>query len=109
MTAPIVSTSTEYVWVPVRSEHPTQGPANLLSYGVDVAFVRAGDPQPADWQPATWEADTATLGGQAYYLARVKVGPDGAVTLDDGSWNVYVRLTTGDQQPVVRAGTVLVT
>jgi hypothetical protein len=102
----IVSTSTEYVWVPVRSEHPTLGAANLLAYGVDVAFVRAGDPQTGDWQPATWEA-AATSDG--YYLAKVKVGPAGAVTLDDGAWNVYIRLTTGDQQPVVRAGTVLVT
>lgn len=109
MTATLVSTSTEYVWVPVRSEHPTQGAANLLAYSVDIAIIRAGDPQPDDWQPATWEADTTSIGGQAYYLAKLKIGPDGAVVLDDGAWNVYARVTTGDQQPVVRAGTVLVT
>lgn len=109
MTATIVSTSTEYVWVPVRSDHPIDGPAVLTNYTVDLAFVTGGDPADADWQPATWEPSTKTIDGQAYYLAKLLVGPAGDIALTDGAWNVYARVTTGDQQPVVRAGVVLVT
>lgn len=109
MTATIVSTSTEYVWVPLRSEHPIDGPANLAAYTVDLAFVTGGDPAPSDWHPATWEPATKTIGGDTYYLARLLVGPAGDVALTDGPWNVYARVTLSDQAPVVRAGILEVT
>lgn len=108
MTAVVSSKSTENIWVPVRSEHPINGAVDLTPYTVDVAFTR-GDPASGDWKPATWEPTTKTITGEAWYLARVKIGPAGAIELDDGPWNVYVRVTTSDEQPVAQAGSIRIT
>lgn len=102
----VVATSTEFVWVPVRSDHPITGAADLSVYLVDVAFLATtGDPASGDWHAATWETSTKTINGLVYYLARIQVGPGSAVTLTAGSTYVtYARVTVGGATAVVRAG-----
>lgn len=106
----VVATSTEYLWVPVRSDHPITGVIDLSVYSVDVALLASStDPVAGDWKPATWETSTKILHGLAYYLARLQIGPAGAITLTAGlSYFVYVRITIGASAAVVRAGTVQV-
>jgi hypothetical protein len=97
--------SNEVIWVPVRSDHPISGAAVLTSYTVEIA-VTTGDPGALDWKAATWEASTKTIGGVAYYLARIEIGPNGgALTLTDGvTYQVHARVTTAGEKPVVYAG-----
>lgn len=104
----VVASSTEYIWVPVRSDHPITGPVDLSSYTVDVAFLAVGgDPQVSDWKTAAWESTTKLINGLTYYLARLKIGPAGSVTLTAGTnYTTFVRVTTGTETPVVFAGMV---
>jgi hypothetical protein len=100
--------SNEDIWVPVRSEHPVTGEANLSTYGVEVAVVR-DDPTEDDWHTAAWEGQTAPgTDGKPYYWARLEIGPNaGTVTLVNGtSYKVYARITTPTNKPVVYSGTL---
>jgi hypothetical protein len=101
----VAAESNQNIWVPVRSDHPLTGAAVLTSYPVEVA-VTVGDPVTADWKTATWEATTKTIGGVAYYLARLEIGPNGgALTLaEDATYQVHARITTPGEKPVVYAG-----
>lgn len=102
----VVATSTEFLWVPVRSDHPISGAIDLSVYSVDVAaLATGGDPVAGDWKAATWESTTKLINGLAYYLARVQIGPGGAITLTAGSMYItYARVTIGASAAVVRAG-----
>jgi hypothetical protein len=100
--------SNEDVWVPIRSEHPVSGAANLSTYTVEVAVV-TDDPTDTDWQPATWESSPAPgSDGLEYYWARLEIGPNaGTVTLvNDTIYRVYARITTPTNRPVVYSGTL---
>jgi hypothetical protein len=100
----IPAESNQNIWVPVRSDHPITGAADLTSYGVEVA-ITVGDPVALDWKPAVWEASTKTISGQVYYLARLEIGPGGALTLsEDTTYQVHARVTTPAETPVVYAG-----
>lgn len=107
MTA-IAATSTQYIWVPVRADHPISGATNLSTAIVEVAVV-VGTPAPTAWKLATWESTADTVNGvSGYWLAKVKVGPAGAVTLTPGTHEVWIRLTTTDEAPVLKAGELTV-
>ena len=106
MTA-ISALSTQYIWVPIRADHPISGKINIASTQVAVAIV-TDTPTVDDWTDATWESTEDTVNGVDYWLARLKVGPDGAVTLDDGTYQVWARITTADETPVLRVGELTV-
>lgn len=102
--------SNEDIWVPLRSEHPISGVANLLPYPVEVAVTLA-DPQETDFHDAVWEPAGAWPGpdGLEYYWARLEIGPgSNTVTLADGqTYKVYGRVTTPSNRPVIYSGTIL--
>lgn len=100
----IAAESNENIWVPVRSDHPLFGATDLTPYTVEIA-ITLGDPVESDWKAATWESTTKTVQGATYYLARLEIGPGGAVTLDDNAtYQVHARITTPGERPVVYAG-----
>lgn len=102
----VVATSTEFLWVPVRSDHPITGATDLSVYPVDIAILASSsDPVAGDWKSATWESSTKIINGLAYYLARVQIGPGSSITLTAGSTYItYARVTVGGVTAVVRAG-----
>ena len=103
--------SLERVWVPIRSEHPIDGDEDITTATVELAFVLAGEePQEGDWTVAEWEAATKTIGGRAYYLAHILVGPGGgAVELAPRTiYDIHARLTHADLAPVIRCGRLTV-
>lgn len=104
----VVATSTEYIWVPVRSEHPITGVIDLTVYTVDIAILASSaDPVAGDWKAATWESGTKLINGVAYNLARLQIGPGGSVTLAAGlSYVAYARVTIGGATAVVRSGII---
>lgn len=106
MTA-IAALSTQFLWVPVRADHPLTGDIDITNTDVEIAVV-AGTPDEADWNDGTWEASADTVNGIDYHLAKLKVGPAGSGALTVGTLNVWVRITTADETPVIKAGTVTV-
>ncbi|MGW6499340.1 hypothetical protein [Nonomuraea angiospora] len=69
---------------------------------VEIAFTQPGvEPTEGQWNPASWGA--VAQGGAE---ARVRVGPGGAVTLPDGTYQGWVRVTRPDERPVLPSGLV---
>lgn len=90
--------STEYLRVSVTARDD-QGYMDPSDYPVAVAFTRSVEPQPdATWHPATWVVQGSTS------YARILVGPEGGVDLDPSDWVVWVKVTTTLEEPVLRAG-----
>ena len=89
----IPSISTEYLKVPVVGADP------LLP--VEMAVVPTGvEPVEIDWLDAEWDADDA----------RLLIGPNGgAVTLANGEYGVWVRITAPPEKPVLFAGHLIIT
>ena len=88
----ISSASLESVMVPVTDVNGTV----LSGLTVQMAFT-TGQPVGGDWKSATW----TTLTAPTRYLATCLVGPGGTVTLADGSYEVWVKVTTTPEIPVL--------
>lgn len=69
---------------------------------VAVAFTKPGvEPTEDQWTPASWGAV-----GNGGAEVRVQVGPGGAVTLLDGTYQGWVRVVRPDERPVLPSGLV---
>ncbi|MBB5081363.1 hypothetical protein [Nonomuraea endophytica] len=91
---PISSLSLEYVRVFVKHARGTEP--------VEIAFTTPGvEPGPADWKTASW-AETKNRGA----IAHILVGPNGTVTLADGTYQVWVRTVRQDERPVLPSGLI---
>ena len=74
---------------------------------VQMAFTATGvDPQPADWQTASW--DTSATLGPNQYLAQCLVGPGGTVALTNGTYQIWVKVTDNPEIPQLPAGQLLI-
>jgi len=91
----ISSLSREYVLVFVRGARGVEP--------VHMAFVRAEEPTEDDWVPAEW-ANVTPQGADAQVL----IGPGGAIQLEDGTYQVWVRVTTALEVPVLHAGQIVI-
>lgn len=97
------STSTEFVRVPVRAKEAGE-PVVMSSTDVDFAFKTATtEPTALEWVTGSWENDKGN------YYARCLVGPDGDALLAEGRYNVWVRITVGDEVPVRKVGVLEIT
>ena len=97
------SVSRQYVKVPVSARLAGVS-VDLTADSVQMAFS-AVDSDPSTWYVATWETDSTTT--PAVYLARILVGPGGAVTLADGVYDIWVKVTDSPEVPVLRSPTRL--
>lgn len=79
-------------------------------YTVEFAFttasVPATEPEAADWVSGSWETDTSQ---EEHYYARCLIGPSGTVELDDGDYDVWLRLDDTLEQPVRHVGRIIIT
>jgi hypothetical protein len=107
MAAPleISSLSKEYIRVPV-SATAAGVPVNPTADVVQMAFVTSGEPAGGDWKSADWETNAET--SPPTYYARCLVGPGGTVTLADGTYQIWVKVTDSPEVPVKRAGVLVV-
>lgn len=106
--ATISSLSLAYIKVPLSATD--SGASVVLTSGtVTMAFTAVGvEPVSGDWNTASWETD-ATRTPSRYY-ARCLVGPTGTVTLADGTYDCWVKVSgVGSEIPVIRAGNLIVT
>lgn len=90
----IPSVSREYVHIPVT------GGSN--STPVELAVIPSTQEEPAtgDWHTAdVWDGTTAKL----------LIGPGGTLTLADGTYRVWVRVTSAPEIPVLRSGLLQIT
>jgi len=72
-------------------------------YPLAFAFKSGGNPTTPDWQAGTW-ASTAS----GAYLAQINVGP-AAYTPGAGLWNVWMRVTTSTEIPILIAAILSLT
>lgn len=104
MTLSISSLSTQYIQVPVTALESGL-PVNPTSNTVSIAFVLGRlNPVTADWQTGTWQ--TSSVNGQ--YFAQVLVGPDGAVTLTEGAWTVWLQVVASPETVIIQTGSLVV-
>ncbi|MBX6382166.1 MAG: hypothetical protein IRZ07_04200 [Microbispora sp.] len=92
----ISSLSKEYVQVFVRGATGDET--------VQMAFIRGAEPTESDWIPAEW-ANITPQGADAQAL----IGPGGAKVLTEGTYQVWVRITTALEVPVLHAGPIIIT
>jgi hypothetical protein len=104
----LVLSSLSLEQVRVRVAAVTNGsPVNPTVDTVAMAFKQAdAEPAGGDWKTATWETDSTT--SPPTYYARCLVGPGGAVTLADGVWAVWVKVTDSPEIPVRKVGKVTI-
>lgn len=89
--------SRQYVKVPISAivDGDVDDPTGDV---VQMAFVTIGeDPVDGDWQDASWETSSGT------FWARCLVGPDGAVELAKGRYQIYVKVTDQVEIPVLES------
>jgi hypothetical protein len=102
----ISSLSKEYVRVRVAAKN-AGAVVNPTADVVEMAFTLAdAEPTTPDWKTASWETDAATEPDT--YFARCLVGPGGTVTLADGTYQVWVRVTDSPEIPVKKSGVLVV-
>lgn len=102
----VSSLSKTYVFVEI---HATESGAlvNPSALPVEMAFpLQAVAPVSGDWKTASWEV---VAGTPVQYRARCTVGPSGTVTLAAGRYDIWVRITTSPEVPVLRGGVLVVT
>lgn len=76
---------------------------NPTTLPVAIAFTTPGvDPQNSDWNTATW--NTAAALGPNQYLAQCLVGPGGTVTLANGTYQIWAKVTGVTEVPQEPAG-----
>lgn len=93
---PISSLSKEYVysWVEGATGAET----------VEVAFIQTAEPTAPDWKTAAW-ANLTPAGADA----RILIGPSTTAVLTDGTYQMWVRVTSASEVPVLLAGPVVIT
>lgn len=102
-TLKVSSLSTEYIRVSV-SVTKAGIPFDPTGDTVQMAFPLPNvEPVLADWKASSWES----TGGN--YWARCLVGPSGTVTLADGNYDVWVKITDSPEIPVRKVGSLSIT
>lgn len=71
---------------------------------VEFAFVRAEEPETGDWHAGEWGSTTAKGA-----WARALIGPGTDFELTDGKWQMWVRVTSSPEEPVMHSGEVVIT
>lgn len=102
MNLTISSLSKEYIRVAVSAKESGTA-VDPTSDTVTMAFVTTDEPVSGDFKTASWETDNGK------YYARCLVGPGGTITLSDGLYSVWVKVTDSPEVPVLKAGTLMVT
>ena len=91
----IPAISVEYLKVPIT------GPADLTDLDIELAVVADGQtPESGDWTTGVWSDDGRH--------AMVLIGA-GDLTLTPGTYDVYVRITSTPEIPVLLSGSIHIT
>lgn len=97
------SKSREYLEIEVQCTLPSGTRVNLSTDTVEVAFLAHGDPTDSDWHAAEWFPFNET-GGRM--IARCLIGPGGPTgtpVLTEDVYQVFVRVSTPPEEPVIKA------
>lgn len=99
--------STEYVLVPISATKDSVA-YNPTGDAVEMAFMPNTVQQPGggDWVTAGWETDANNI---IYpYSVRCLIGPTGAVTLNPGTYVMFVKIFDSPETPVLIVGQLIV-
>jgi hypothetical protein len=81
-------------------------PADPTNGDISFAFIEDGlntNPETGDWKAGSWESSP-----DGTYYGKCLVGPAGTVTLDVGTYDVWVRVVRGSETVIEQAGTVTI-
>lgn len=93
---PVSSLSKPYIYSFIKGALGTET--------VEVAMIQAAKPSSGDWKTAAWGSVTPTGA-----WARILIGPSTSLALTDGTYQMWVRVTGASEQPVLRAGEIVIT
>jgi hypothetical protein len=99
--------STEYVLVPVAATKAGV-PYNPTSDTLQFAFMPTPTqvPQVSDWVTGIWESVSTNI---IYpYNAKCLVGPSGTITLIQGTYVIYIKITDNPEIPVLVGGQLVI-
>lgn len=90
----IPAISVEYLQVPIT------GPVELGELTVELAVVPDGQtPDTGDWKAGAWIGSNAS----------VLIGPGATIPLTRGTYDVYVKITSDQEIPVLLSGSIHIT
>jgi hypothetical protein len=99
--------STEYVLVPISATK--SGVAyNPTGDVVTMAFMPTAIQQPglSDWMASSWDTDSTNI---IYpYNVKCLVGPSGVITLNTGTYVIFVKIVDNPEIPVLQVGQLIV-
>jgi hypothetical protein len=99
--------STEYVLVPISATK--SGVAyNPTGDVVQMAFMPNAIQQPgnSDWMVSSWDTDSTNI---IYpYNVKCLVGPSGVITLNPGTYVIFVKIEDNPEIPVLQVGQLIV-
>jgi hypothetical protein len=99
--------STEYVIVPISANK--EGISyNPTGDEVFMAFMPNAIQQPGntDWMTSSWDTDTTNI---IYpYAVKCLVGPSGVITLNPGTYVLFVKIEDNPETPVLTVGQLIV-
>lgn len=94
----ISSLSTVWLPIPVSATGNTGLPVNPTGDPVAFAFKPLSvNPGPSDWTTGSWDS---YLPPGSKYVAKILVGPNGAVNPGVGVWIVWLKITDNPEIPV---------
>ncbi len=96
--------SLQYYGIPVKTITLAGVAYNPTAYPVAMAFMPQATQSPgvSDWQAATWSAVPSNV--LFPYAAYCLIGPGGTITLTQGTYVVYLKITGSPEIPVQYAG-----
>jgi len=99
----IAAVSTEFVSSDITAMIGSLG-INPTDFPVQFAFIPSGaEPQSGDWHNGAWASDNPP------YVAQILVGPaNGGLVLAVGAYQIWVRVITSSQVPVISVGTLVI-
>ena len=97
------ATSLDWVTVPVRGL-----PANVVDPTGDVVLFAFGPPEAMNAEGLSWTTGAWMQSQSNPWWAACLVGPLGAVTLDVGTYSVFVQIGDIPTTPVVQVGTLTI-
>lgn len=102
----VSAASREYVPASVTAT-VAGSPYSPIADPVDFGFTSIGAAAPTLWYPGLWDA--APNPGTSTYTAQCLVGPGGTVTLAQGEYQVWIRVTDNPEMPVLPVGLLSIT
>lgn len=104
----IPALSSQFILYPIEGKDEN-GVLDPTGFPVEFAFLVQDATLALDtiWYTGSWTTEVQDFLPNIY-RAQIKIGPNGAVALTAGSWDVYIRITAITEVPIEKVDTILI-